>query len=140
MNEIMRDMADGDPVVVAAKYVDRMQEFLGANAGLERRFGFRFYFKDYSAAEIAQIFVTKARGAPPRPSRQRVPLRASPPPAHALRRRLGLGLVRQAFHRENDEGKKTFPNGMRDWQEDGPDAVDGPNGLTRPAWLGRRSA
>ena len=60
LEELMRDMTSGDPVVIVAGYPKEMQTFLAANAGMESRFGFVLHFPDYSPLELAQIFAQKA--------------------------------------------------------------------------------
>ncbi|KAJ1463335.1 P-loop containing nucleoside triphosphate hydrolase protein [Pelagophyceae sp. CCMP2097] len=57
VQEIMRDLTAGDPVVILAGYPDLMQKFLKVNPGLSRRFQVRFTFEDYSFAELALIFL-----------------------------------------------------------------------------------
>ena len=57
IQELMRDLTSGDPVVILAGYADEMERFLRVNPGLSRRFQVRFTFKDYSAAELAAIFL-----------------------------------------------------------------------------------
>mmetsp|Transcript_8638 Transcript_8638/g.27106 ORF Transcript_8638/g.27106 Transcript_8638/m.27106 type:complete len:472 (+) Transcript_8638:25-1440(+) len=56
IQELMRDLTSGDPVVVLAGYPDEMERFLRVNPGLSRRFQVRFNFPDYSLAQLAQIF------------------------------------------------------------------------------------
>ena len=73
LEELMRDMLSGDPVIVAAGYRAEMQRFLAANEGMESRFGFVFTFDDYSPLELAQIFCKKVR-APLPPSTSEPPL------------------------------------------------------------------
>lgn len=43
-------------VVVAAGYTDEMNHFLESNPGLKSRFNRNFYFNDYSAGELTDIF------------------------------------------------------------------------------------
>ena len=57
VQELMRDLTCGDPVVILAGYPTEMEGFLRVNPGLGRRFQVRFDFKDYDATELAQIFV-----------------------------------------------------------------------------------
>jgi SpoVK/Ycf46/Vps4 family AAA+-type ATPase len=57
VQELMRDLTSGDPVVILAGYPSEMEGFLRVNPGLGRRFQVRFDFKDYDAAELAAIFV-----------------------------------------------------------------------------------
>lgn len=54
LEEIMRDMTSGDPVVIAAGYPTDMRRFLEANEGLSRRFGLTFDFPDFSVGELAR--------------------------------------------------------------------------------------
>ena len=56
VQELMRDLTTGDPVVVLAGYPDEMERFLRVNPGLSRRFQVRFNFPDYSLAQLSQIF------------------------------------------------------------------------------------
>ena len=53
----MNAMNDRDPVFVFAGYPREMAHFEDANAGLMRRIGARFIFPDYTADEIATVFV-----------------------------------------------------------------------------------
>lgn len=54
--------ADRDRIVcIMAGYADKMDALLSVNAGLRDRFGFRVPFRDYSDAELAQIFFLFAR-------------------------------------------------------------------------------
>jgi len=57
VEEIMRDLESGDPLVCIAGYPKEMDAFLQANPGLKRRFPLVFEFPDYSPQELAQIFV-----------------------------------------------------------------------------------
>ena len=56
----MQDMSGGDPLIIAAGYPTDMDRFLAANEGLARRFGHAFDFPDFSAAELACMFLLKA--------------------------------------------------------------------------------
>lgn len=56
VQELMRDLTSGDPVVILAGYPDEMEHFLLVNPGLSRRFQVRFTFPDYTAAQLAAIF------------------------------------------------------------------------------------
>jgi hypothetical protein len=47
VQELMRDLTSGDPVVILAGYPSEMEGFLRVNPGLGRRFQVRFDFKDY---------------------------------------------------------------------------------------------
>ena len=60
VDEIMKDMLSGDPVVIIAGYAKEMANFLQANAGLARRFEHTWSFPDYTPAEVGQIFALKA--------------------------------------------------------------------------------
>uniref|UniRef100_A0A7S3JV70 AAA+ ATPase domain-containing protein n=1 Tax=Aureoumbra lagunensis TaxID=44058 RepID=A0A7S3JV70_9STRA len=57
VQEIMRDLTSGDPVVILAGYPREMEHFLRVNPGLSRRFQVRFAFPDYSTEQLAAIFV-----------------------------------------------------------------------------------
>ncbi|KAJ8614239.1 hypothetical protein CTAYLR_001170 [Chrysophaeum taylorii] len=57
VQELMRDLTSGDPVVVLAGYPEQMERFLRVNPGLSRRFQVRFTFPDYNLHQLAQIFV-----------------------------------------------------------------------------------
>eukprot|EP00930_Biecheleria_cincta_P096856 TRINITY_DN88635_c0_g1_i1.p1 TRINITY_DN88635_c0_g1~~TRINITY_DN88635_c0_g1_i1.p1 ORF type:complete len:495 (+),score=60.76 TRINITY_DN88635_c0_g1_i1:171-1655(+) len=63
VEEIMRDLLTGDPLVILAGYTNEMNEFMKANAGLTRRFPLTFTFPDYSSQELACIFVQKVKNA-----------------------------------------------------------------------------
>eukprot|EP00635_Sarcinochrysidales_sp_CCMP3193_P000741 CAMPEP_0118918406 /NCGR_PEP_ID=MMETSP1166-20130328/17898_1 /TAXON_ID=1104430 /ORGANISM="Chrysoreinhardia sp, Strain CCMP3193" /LENGTH=558 /DNA_ID=CAMNT_0006858707 /DNA_START=90 /DNA_END=1766 /DNA_ORIENTATION=- len=56
IQELMRDLTSGDPVVILAGYTAEMERFLAVNPGLSRRFQVRFTFHDYSYGELAAIF------------------------------------------------------------------------------------
>ncbi len=43
-------------VVIVAGYPDEMKEFIDSNPGLKSRFSRYFYFKDYNAIELVQIY------------------------------------------------------------------------------------
>ena len=55
--KLMEDHRD-DLVVIVAGYTDLMEKFLDANPGLRSRFNKKFYFPDYSADELMEIFET----------------------------------------------------------------------------------
>ena len=57
VQELMRDLTSGDPVVILAGYPREMERFLNVNPGLSRRFQVRFTFADYSIQQLAAIFV-----------------------------------------------------------------------------------
>lgn len=61
VEEIMKDLDDGDPVVIVAGYEDRMQRFFEANPGLRRRFRHFFRFANYNPHQIAEMFWAKLR-------------------------------------------------------------------------------
>lgn len=61
VQELMRDLTTGDPVVVLAGYPEEMEHFLRINPGLSRRFQVRFTFPDYSMEQLAQIFLKMAK-------------------------------------------------------------------------------
>lgn len=58
---IMKAMEDhrDQLIVIFAGYKYEMQKFLSINEGIASRIGFEFYFEDYSAEELTQIFVMK---------------------------------------------------------------------------------
>jgi SpoVK/Ycf46/Vps4 family AAA+-type ATPase len=60
IEEVMRHLNDGDPLVIIAGYERDMQQFLAANDGLRRRFRNTFTFQNYSSADIAEMFARKA--------------------------------------------------------------------------------
>jgi len=62
IEEIMRDLTTGDPLVIMAGYSEDMDKFLKTNAGLKRRFPLVFDFPDYSPSELAELFTRKAAG------------------------------------------------------------------------------
>lgn len=57
--KFMEDNRD-DLIIVVAGYEGKMGEFLDSNPGLKSRFNKYFYFSDYSAPELAEIFVEMA--------------------------------------------------------------------------------
>jgi len=59
VDEIMKDLTTGDPLVIVAGYGDEMERFLKSNPGLTRRFTHTFHFEDYTPLEIADIFLQK---------------------------------------------------------------------------------
>jgi hypothetical protein len=59
IEELMKDMLSGDPLIVFAGYPAEMKHFEEANAGLARRIYRRFDFVDYSAADLTEIFIKK---------------------------------------------------------------------------------
>jgi SpoVK/Ycf46/Vps4 family AAA+-type ATPase len=59
VEEIMKDLDDGDPVVIIAGYGNQMERFFDANPGLRRRFRNTFFFTNYSPHEMACMFKTK---------------------------------------------------------------------------------
>jgi len=62
LEEIMKDLELGDPLVIVAGYPDKMQRFLDTNPGLRRRFRNFYNFADYTAREIADMFMLKVCG------------------------------------------------------------------------------
>ena len=79
VQELMRDLTSGDPVVILAGYPSEMEGFLRVNPGLGRRFQVRFDFKDYDASDSASfpdVSELQVDIAPPRrrlQGHQRVP-------------------------------------------------------------------
>jgi len=61
IEELMKDLTTGDPVVCLAGYPREMDQFLSVNPGLRRRFPLVFDFPDYTPQEIAQIFFDRAK-------------------------------------------------------------------------------
>eukprot|EP00927_Polykrikos_kofoidii_P001740 TRINITY_DN10679_c0_g1_i1.p1 TRINITY_DN10679_c0_g1~~TRINITY_DN10679_c0_g1_i1.p1 ORF type:complete len:572 (+),score=106.23 TRINITY_DN10679_c0_g1_i1:107-1822(+) len=61
LEEVMRFMEDGDPLVIFAGYPAQMNTFIEANPGLRRRVRHVFFMRDYTCTELAEIFVGKAR-------------------------------------------------------------------------------
>ena len=59
--ELMSSMNDQDPVMIFAGYAKDMDEFMGSNVGLLRRFGYAFDFANYAEEDIAKIFFLKLR-------------------------------------------------------------------------------
>jgi len=55
VQELMRDLTSGDPVVILAGYPSEMEGFLRVNPGLGRRFQVRFDFKDYDVRDSARF-------------------------------------------------------------------------------------
>ena len=111
INEVMRHMNDPSPapIVIAAGYPDKMDQFLQLNEGLQRRFVFRFEFRAYDAAELAKIAATMAYTSWDEERQQRT----------------AVGQVPAS-------GKKAFfPAGIKEWAG----AHDGLYRLRRPDWL-----
>merc|ERR1712228_446247 len=59
IEELMKDLTTGDPLVCIAGYPKEMDKFLVANHGLKRRLPLVFDFPDYSPKELAAIFINK---------------------------------------------------------------------------------
>ena len=55
---LLKNMEDhrDDLIVIVAGYTDRMETFLHSNPGLESRFNKYFYFSDYDAGQLMDIF------------------------------------------------------------------------------------
>ena len=55
---LLKNMEDHreDLIVIAAGYTDLMERFLHSNPGLESRFNKYFYFEDYTAEQLLEIF------------------------------------------------------------------------------------
>ena len=65
IDTILKRMEDnrGRLMVIVAGYPDEMEAFITSNPGLKSRFGRYFYFKDYSAKELAKIFILFCKNA-----------------------------------------------------------------------------
>jgi len=63
IEEIMKDLTSGDPLVILAGYTQEMEQFLEANPGLKRRFPLVFDFPDYTPKELAEMFAVMAANA-----------------------------------------------------------------------------
>ncbi|MBR4099046.1 MAG: AAA family ATPase [Clostridium sp.] len=55
---LLKNMEDhrDDLIVIVAGYTDLMEEFIHSNPGLESRFNKYFYFEDYTAEQLVEIF------------------------------------------------------------------------------------
>ena len=55
---LLKNMEDhrDDLIVIVAGYTDLMEKFIHANPGLESRFNKSFYFEDYTAPQLLEIF------------------------------------------------------------------------------------
>ena len=55
---LLKNMEDhrDDLIVIVAGYTDLMEKFIHANPGLESRFNKYFYFEDYTAPQLLEIF------------------------------------------------------------------------------------
>ena len=60
---LLKNMEDhrDDLIVIVAGYTDKMESFLHSNPGLESRFNKRFFFADYTAAQLLDIFRSLCR-------------------------------------------------------------------------------
>ena len=56
----MEDDRD-DLIVIVAGYTELMEEFINSNPGLESRFNKYIFFKDYTGAELYQIFLSMCK-------------------------------------------------------------------------------
>lgn len=56
IDELMKDLEDGDPILIVAGYGDEMVDFMKSNPGLQRRVGTTWNLPDYSCAELATMF------------------------------------------------------------------------------------
>jgi len=61
VEELMKDLESGDPLVIVAGYQSRMDRFFDANPGLRRRFRHYFCFPNYTPREIADMFCKLVR-------------------------------------------------------------------------------
>eukprot|EP00931_Biecheleriopsis_adriatica_P041689 TRINITY_DN23801_c1_g1_i1.p1 TRINITY_DN23801_c1_g1~~TRINITY_DN23801_c1_g1_i1.p1 ORF type:complete len:855 (+),score=125.64 TRINITY_DN23801_c1_g1_i1:276-2567(+) len=61
VEEIMKDLDTGDPLVIIAGYENRMDNFFDANPGLRRRFRNHFRFSNYTPLEMAEMFWSRLR-------------------------------------------------------------------------------
>jgi len=61
VEEIMKDLDTGDPLVIIAGYDDRLRTFFDSNPGLRRRFRHHFQFANYTPHEIALMFRSKVQ-------------------------------------------------------------------------------
>lgn len=50
-----------DTVFIFAGYVDRMQEFLMSNPGIQSRIGYTFHFEDYTPDELTKMYADKMK-------------------------------------------------------------------------------
>lgn len=53
-------MEDGDPVMIFARYKEKMEKFLKVNPGSRSRIYRKFTFPNYSAEELGEIFHLQA--------------------------------------------------------------------------------
>ena len=61
IEELMAVMEDGNPVMIFARYKDKMEKFLNVNPGLRSRIYRKFTFLDYSTDEFGEIFSSKGQ-------------------------------------------------------------------------------
>mmetsp|Transcript_32522 Transcript_32522/g.83612 ORF Transcript_32522/g.83612 Transcript_32522/m.83612 type:complete len:443 (-) Transcript_32522:100-1428(-) len=59
IEELMKDLTTGDPLVILAGYSEGMDQFFATNIGLKRRFPLVFEFPDYTPRELAEMFSLK---------------------------------------------------------------------------------
>jgi HAD superfamily hydrolase (TIGR01509 family) len=63
VDTILKRMEDNrqDLIVIVAGYTELMEEFINSNPGLESRFNKYIFFKDYTGAELYQIFLSMCK-------------------------------------------------------------------------------
>ena len=61
IEELMAVMEDGNPVMIFARYKNKMEKFLNVNPGLRSRIYRKFTFLDYLTDELGEIFSSKGQ-------------------------------------------------------------------------------